>query len=65
MANLKAVLTQYFEKESSVALAFLFGSRAKGREGEISDWDIAVYFKSNEYLEIETEREYPGENKIK
>ena len=57
-------LTQYFQKESSVVLAFLFGSRAKGSEGEISDWDIAAYFKSKEYLEIETEREYPGENKI-
>jgi len=42
----------------------LFGSRAKGNEREISDWDIAVYFKPEEYLEIETEREYPGENKI-
>ena len=57
-------LTQYFQKESSVVLAFLFGSRAKGSDGEISDWDIAAYFKSKEYLEIETEREYPGENKI-
>lgn len=57
-------LTQYFQKESSIVLAFLFGSRAKGSVGEISDWDIAVYFKSKDYLEIETEREYPGENKI-
>jgi len=57
-------LTEYFQKESSVVLAFLFGSRAKGSEREISDWDIAVYFKPEEYLEIETEREYPGENKI-
>lgn len=45
-------------------MAFLFGSRASGGEREISDWDIAVYFKPEEYLEIETEREYPGENRI-
>ncbi|NWF93995.1 MAG: DUF86 domain-containing protein [Syntrophaceae bacterium] len=57
-------LTQYFQNESSVVLAFLFGSRAKGSEGNISDWDIAVYFKPEEYIEIETEREYPGESKI-
>jgi uncharacterized protein YutE (UPF0331/DUF86 family)/predicted nucleotidyltransferase len=63
-ANKIEAITQYFQKESSVVLAFLFGSRAKGNEREISDWDIAVYFKPEEYLEIETEREYPGENKI-
>lgn len=63
-ANKIEAITQYFQKESSVVLTFLFGSRAKGNEREISDWDIAVYFKPEEYLEIETEREYPGENKI-
>ena len=57
-------LAQYFQKESSVVLAFLFGSRARGCEREISDWDIAVYFKPEEYLEIETEKQYPGENGI-
>lgn len=57
-------LTQYFQKESSVVLAFLFGSRARGCEREISDWDIAVYFKPEEYLEIEAEKQYPGENRI-
>jgi uncharacterized protein YutE (UPF0331/DUF86 family)/predicted nucleotidyltransferase len=57
-------LNQYFQKEPSVILAFLFGSRAKGFEREVSDWDIAVYFKPEEYLEIEAEREYPGENRI-
>lgn len=64
MAKKIEAITQYFQKESSVVLAFLFGSRAKGSVREISDWDIAVYFKPEEYLEIETEREYPGENKI-
>ncbi len=64
MVNKIEALTQYFRKESSVVLAFLFGSRTEGREGAVSDWDIAVYFKSQEYLEIETDREYPGENRI-
>jgi uncharacterized protein YutE (UPF0331/DUF86 family)/predicted nucleotidyltransferase len=64
MAKKIEAIAQYFQKESSVVLAFLFGSRAKGNEREVSDWDIAVYFKPEEYLEIETEREYPGENKI-
>jgi len=35
-------LTGYFQKESAVVLTFLFGSKAKGREGEVSyeavDW---------------------------
>jgi len=57
-------LVQYFKKEPLVLLAFLFGSRAKGTEGGISDWDIAVYFKPKEYLETETEIEYPGEKTI-
>jgi len=57
-------LTEYFQKESSVVLAFLFGSRAKGREGEVSDWDIGVYFTPIEYLETETEREYPDKRRI-
>ncbi|MBM4306849.1 MAG: DUF86 domain-containing protein [Deltaproteobacteria bacterium] len=64
MVNKIEALIQYFQKEPSVNLAFLFGSRAKGNEGGISDWDIGVYFKPAEYLEIETEREYLGENKI-
>jgi uncharacterized protein YutE (UPF0331/DUF86 family)/predicted nucleotidyltransferase len=64
MAKKIEAIAQYFQKESLVVLAFLFGSRAKGNEREISDWDIAVYFKPEEYLEIETEREYPGENRI-
>lgn len=62
--NKVEALIQYFQKESWVILAFLFGSRAKGTEAGISDWDIGVYFKPREYLEIETETDYPGENQI-
>ncbi len=58
------LLTQYFQKQPSVVLAFLFGSRAIGYERETSDWDIAVYFKPEEYLEIERESQYPDENRI-
>ncbi|MEW6609554.1 MAG: nucleotidyltransferase domain-containing protein [bacterium] len=55
-------LTNYFEKVPSVILAFLFGSRSKNLERQISEWDIAVYFKPKEYLEIETQRDYPKEH---
>ena len=39
------LLKKYFEKEPSVILAFLFGSFAKGKEMEESDFDVAVYLK--------------------
>lgn len=45
-----------------MVLAFLFGSQAKGQSRRVSDWDIGVYFKPEEYLELETE--YPEEQKI-
>lgn len=57
-------LRRYFQKRNNVLLAFLFGSRVKRQEGQISDWDIAVYFTPKEYLETETEIEYPEELKI-
>lgn len=38
------ILKEYFQKQSSVILAFLFGSFAKGFEMEESDFDIGVYF---------------------
>jgi len=38
-------LTHYFEKEPSVLMAFLFGSRSIGTERANSDWDVAVYLK--------------------
>lgn len=57
-------LSQYFQKEPSVILGFLFGSRIKGDERLISDWDIGIYFQSDEYLETETEKEFPEEHRI-
>lgn len=57
-------LKDYLKKEPSVLLAFVFGSQAKGVSRKVSDWDIGVYFKPKEYLELETEIDYPKENKI-
>lgn len=49
------LLKRYFQRESLVILAFLFGSRTKKMARGISDWDIGVYFK---------ERDLRKENKI-
>lgn len=38
-------LKEYFEQQSSVLLAFVFGSAAAGFAGEDSDFDVAVYLK--------------------
>lgn len=57
-------LRAYFEKEPNVALAFLFGSQAQGRSRQTSDWDIAVYFESKEYAELETNGTYSKEDKV-
>lgn len=58
------ILKKYFEKETEVILAFLFGSRAKKLTQKTSDWDVTVYFRPERYLELEAEREYLPENKI-
>jgi uncharacterized protein YutE (UPF0331/DUF86 family)/predicted nucleotidyltransferase len=58
------MLKGYFEKKEGVVMAFLFGSRASGLSGGISDWDIGVYFKPYQYMEIETREWYPGEKNI-
>ncbi|WPX07819.1 type VII toxin-antitoxin system MntA family adenylyltransferase antitoxin [Anaerocellum danielii] len=48
------VLKEYFEKESAIVFAYLFGSYAKGKEREDSDVDIAVYV--NEELANDSKR---------
>lgn len=58
------LLKKYFEKEPLILLAFVFGSYAKHLERKVSDWDIAVYFKPKQYLELETEEDYPNEDKF-
>lgn len=47
----------YFSKRADVAMAFLFGSRAKGYAKNISDWDIGVYLKSDNEKMADIERE--------
>jgi len=58
------LLQKYFERKPEASMAFLFGSRAKSLARDSSDWDIGVYFKPKEYLELEKEGDYPNENKI-
>lgn len=57
-------LKEYFEKEDTVILSFIFGSRAKGSQRLTSDWDVAVYFKPYEYAELEVEKEYLQEHHL-
>jgi len=58
-------LKDYFLKESSIVMAFIFGSYLEKRFNPESDIDIAVYFKS-EGLELEWESDgyYQGEDRI-
>lgn len=58
------LLENYFKAKPEIVLVFLFGSQAKGLARGFSDWDIGVYFKPKEYLELEKREEYPRENKI-
>ena len=58
------LLKKYFRQRPDVVMAFIFGSQAKRRVHTRSDWDVAVYFKPKEYLELETERNFLNENKI-
>lgn len=57
-------LKEYFADKSKIKLAFLFGSQVKGSSRYFSDWDIAVYFNPQNYLETETEKKYQDEEKI-
>ncbi len=38
-------LKKYFKGKKEISLAFLFGSQAKDRAREASDYDVAVWFK--------------------
>lgn len=44
LEKMKRVLTKVFETEPSVAFVYLYGSRATGRVGPMSDYDFAVFF---------------------
>ena len=48
VAKIDEIVTRlrgYFDERDEVAMAFLFGSWAKGRQRSDSDVDIAVYFR--------------------
>jgi len=60
------VLRKYFKNHPEIVMAFLFGSKAKGIDGAISDWDIAVYFNPKGHTTEceEVDRSYPLEDKV-
>ena len=41
------VLQQVLNNRDDIELSLLFGSQARGDNGEQSDWDIAILFKDN------------------
>jgi uncharacterized protein len=43
MADRDTKLMEFFHKHEHVRLAYLYGSTAKGKEGKLSDVDIAVF----------------------
>lgn len=45
--ELTTKLNEFFRKVDYVELAYLFGSRAKGKQGPLSDIDIGVYLSEN------------------
>ena len=38
------ILSEYFNNDSNVSFALIFGSYASGRQTKLSDLDIAIYF---------------------
>ncbi|HCA66797.1 MAG: hypothetical protein A3H61_02885 [Candidatus Jacksonbacteria bacterium RIFCSPLOWO2_02_FULL_44_20] len=59
------MLKKYVTDRDDVLMAFLFGSRSKGREKAMSDWDIGVYFKpETQAIEWEVQKSYPVEDAI-
>ena len=45
MAKNNRKLKEYFAKQKEISLAFLFGSQAKQRASQSSDFDIAIWAK--------------------
>jgi predicted nucleotidyltransferase len=60
-------LRLYFSGRSEVAMAFLFGSQARGTATRLSDTDIAVYFVPHRsgVVEVEEEYRYSSEDDIR
>ena len=58
-------LKTYFASRDEVAMAFLFGSVAKGTMTDESDVDIAVYFKPESgQVDLEEKKSFPNLNEI-
>lgn len=45
-------LKNIFKSYPEIKLAYLFGSRAVGKEGPLSDYDFAVYFDLNDKIRM-------------
>ncbi|KKP32576.1 MAG: hypothetical protein A2312_04425 [Candidatus Staskawiczbacteria bacterium RIFOXYB2_FULL_32_9] len=59
-------LIPIFEKYSEVKLAYLFGSRATGKIGPLSDYDFAIYLdEKNEKKRFDLRLDLMGEISIK
>lgn len=59
------LLKECFQRRPEIAMAFIFGSFAKGQPLYDSDVDIAVYFRPKERrIEWEETGDYPQENEI-
>jgi len=58
------LLRDYFSKREEILMAFIFGSYARNQQAPQSDFDIAVYFRPNQFCELETKEEYLNEGQI-
>ena len=48
--QIKTALLPLFEAEQSVAFVYLFGSRATGRVGPMSDYDLAIFVDEHDVV---------------
>ncbi len=54
ISSLEETLQKVFSPRGEIAFAYLFGSQAQGREGPLSDIDIAVYLEKPEQVKSGT-----------
>jgi uncharacterized protein YutE (UPF0331/DUF86 family)/predicted nucleotidyltransferase len=65
MSAFEAPLRDYFLGRPDVAMAFVFGSHARGEAHANADLDVAVYFTPpGPAVEWESTREYPAEREV-
>ncbi len=59
-------LANYFQDRSDVAVAFLYGSHARGTPTRLSDVDVAVYFTPLDgSLDYQSEAELAGKKQVR